>query len=270
MSRVPIEHFDIPLFARKSVKYSERPDCEVFMVKSTTQPHMKVRCWCTTGGRASLQELYNNLPEFENDERRGGFVNGRPLTHLSVTISTCAGQSRPKTLYRVVHDEQPHYGRKARGHGIVKVTPLSFQILVEKHLNWRCRQPSPFMSSTNDQRKVRRIVQTLQEHGFTGIQVIEFRTSGDGWNHTAQRLFYAPTLRHNLNRTNYRNLPYLENDYLLESHIPPESILSVEDIEDVHWEPAPKRSKKREAPDNSEEERKSSKRSKNFMRERRA
>ncbi|KAI1110487.1 hypothetical protein F5Y14DRAFT_361637 [Nemania sp. NC0429] len=264
---VPLERFDVPVFDRKFVAPSERPDCEVFMVKSTTQEHLKMRCWCTTEGEADLRTQYDNLPEFEEDPRRGGFVNGQPLMNLSVPVSTCVGARRPRILYRVVHDGQPHYGRKARGYGIVKVTPLMFQMLVTKHLRWQCRQPSPFMSTTNSWEKVGKIIGNLREHGFTGIQVIEFRSSGRGWDHKAQRLFYAPTLGMSLK---FPVRPYMENDYLLESHIPPESIRKVHHFQDVYYRRTPRTSQKREVPEGDKKERRSWMKSKNFKCEKRA
>lgn len=239
------------------------------MVKSTITPHIKTRYWCTLQGRAGLKELYKDLPDFEDDARRGGFVNGRPMLNPSIPILTCTGSARPRILYRVVHNQQPHYGRKARGYGIVKITPLLFKMLVDKHLNWKCRQPSPFMSTTDSWVKVRTIARTLQEHGYKGIQVIKFKSSGPGWDHESQRLFYAPNLIDSFRTRGYWVKPYMKDDYLLESHIPPQSIRKVKDIKDVSYEPVPRISKKREAPEDSEE-RKSSKRSKNFMREKRA
>ncbi|KAI1186274.1 hypothetical protein F5B17DRAFT_431744 [Nemania serpens] len=270
MSEVPSECFHIPLFERRQVEYSERPECEVFMVKCTIAPHIKVRCWCTTEGRANLQTLYKDLPEFDEDRKQGGFVNGRPMSKLSVPVFTCTGQERPQIFYRVVHHQQPYYGRKARGYGLVKVTPLMFQMLVDRHLKWQCRQPSPFMSATNSWEKAERITRVLQKHGCTGIQIIEFRSSGPGWDHKAQRIFYVPRLGEYLNTPNYYTRPYYQDDYLVESHIPPESILSVKDIEDVQYVPAMKISKKRKDPENGEEVRISSKRSRNFMRARNA
>ncbi len=213
MDNVPYEMFHVALFDRKPVKYFERPECEVLGAKSTTQPYTKFKIWWTKKGHAKLNEHYPNLPAFEESNWHGGFVNGRPMINPAVPVFTCAGSQRPEILYRVVHDQQPHYGMKARGYGHVEITPLLFQAQVDRHLNWRCRDPSPFISTTNCHKKIRRIIRTLRRHGKTGLRIIKFRSSGPGWDHKAQRLFYVPLLGQYFHSPVYRRTPYLQDDY---------------------------------------------------------
>ncbi|KAI0969478.1 hypothetical protein F4678DRAFT_463261 [Xylaria arbuscula] len=269
MGRVPFEIIHVPLFQRTAVKYLDQPKCKVFMVKSTLDPHVKVKLWWTKGGYEELKKRYENISDYDEINLHGGFVNGRPLINLSVPVFTCAGLDRSRVFYRVVHDQQPHYGMKARGYGLVKVTPLLFQVLVDKHLNWRCRHHSPFMSVTNCHTKIRQIIRILQKRGKTGLRVITFRSDGEGWDHKTQRLFHVPVLGRYLHSIDYEYCTYMQAEYLLESHIPPESILKIAHIKDVNHPPKQKK-RKLEEDDSSQEKKKrvSTKRSTDFRRER--
>ncbi|KAI1427799.1 hypothetical protein F5Y12DRAFT_791496 [Xylaria sp. FL1777] len=265
---VPSELFYVPLFEMKPLEYSKRPECKVFLVRSTIQPYINVSYWWDKEGQTELAKLYKDIPAYDEINWHGGFVNGRPMINPSVPVFTCAGRKRPSILYRVVHEEQPHYGMKARGYGLVDVTPLLFQVLVTKHLNWRCRHPSPFMSTTNSYRKVQQIIKTLHRHGKTGLRIVIFRSSGTGWDHKAQRLFHVPRLGRNLRVSDFKILPYMQAEYLLESHIPPESIMKIISVEDVYYE---QESKKRKLVEDgsaqTENMRKSTRRSTQFRRE---
>ncbi|KAI1298369.1 hypothetical protein F5Y03DRAFT_409438 [Xylaria venustula] len=265
MCDIPKDTFGVVTFERKVAVHSDRPECQVFRVKSIKEPHVKEKVWWTKEGYEELKNRYDNLPEFEDENQRGGFVKGRPMMDLAAQISTCTGSKRPRILYRVVHEQQPHYGRKARGYDIVKPTSLNFDTLVKKHLNWKSRHPSPFISVTDSRSKAHRIVKVLQEHGLTGIQIIKFRSNGVGWNHKTQRLFHARTLCKQLHETHYVDMPFLRNEYLLESHIPDESIIKIKKLDDVNYGREPKL---RKPAGNLAKERKvSAKRSKGFKRE---
>ncbi|RWA07112.1 hypothetical protein EKO27_g7991 [Xylaria grammica] len=239
---VPTETFSIPIFHMKPVlDYSDRPGYGAFLVKSQIEPHIKYKLWWTEQEHMELRNLYEDIPEFHKDNRCGGFVTGYPLTHRSEQICTCAGPERPEVLYRVVHDEQPHEGLKARGHGLIEPTPLFFQLLVVKHLIWQCRIPSPFLSATNSRAKVGRLMKVLEKHGCTGIRVVKFRSGGPGWDHGKQRLFHVPSL---VKRLKYPVKYYMKSEYILESHIPPESIIETTSMEDFDTQRVPKKRKR--------------------------
>lgn len=85
------------------------------------------------------------------------FKDGKPLTSLNTPIRACVGTSRPKLLYRVVHDEHPGNGLRSRGYGIIKTDQISFMLHFHYHLNWKSRNASPFMSATTDRAKANRI-----------------------------------------------------------------------------------------------------------------
>ncbi|KAI0412779.1 hypothetical protein F5X98DRAFT_379460 [Xylaria grammica] len=262
---VPAETFSVPIFQMKPVEYSDRPECGAFLVKSVLESHIKYKLWWTEGEHMELRNLYEDIPAYDENNSYGGFVNGYPMTHRSEQISTCAGPGRPKVLYRVIHDEQPHEGLKARGHGLIEPTALFFQLLVVKHLIWQCRIPSPFLSATNSPAKVERLIKILKRRGCTGIRVVEFRSCGPGWDHGRQRLFHVPTL---VKRLNYPIKEYMKSEYILESHIPPESIIDITTIEDVNPQRVPKK-RKRENDDPAKEKkvRLSTTRSTGFRRE---
>ncbi|TGJ82732.1 hypothetical protein E0Z10_g6024 [Xylaria hypoxylon] len=227
MDILSYETFYMPPFERKSVKHSQRPKCEAFIVKSTIEPHTKAKVWWTKEGHRKLEVLYNNLAVFDDNNYHRGFVNGRPMIHPSVPVSTCAGSKRPPILYRVVCEQQPCYGMKAHGHGLLNVTPLNFQSLVDKHLSWRCRDPSTSSRQQTLGRKVWQLIKALQKSGISGLQIVIFSSSGPGWDHKAQRLFHVPLLGVYFGDPDYQTLPYMQAEYLLQSHIPRESILKI-------------------------------------------
>ncbi|KAI0509743.1 hypothetical protein F5B22DRAFT_657929 [Xylaria bambusicola] len=271
MDKVPVELFRVPLFEPEWVRYDERPECTVFAVKSKVQPHFRFKIWWKKEGHEQLSKCYKGLSKYEEQNYHGGFVNGLPIIELSVPVRTCIGCQRPKILYRVVHDAQPHYGIKARGYGLVHVTPLHFQLLVANHMEWRCRDPSPFMSTTDSLEKVRQIIRIYQSKGMTGIRVHKFRSNGPEWEQEVGRLFHVPKLGYDLHNLHYRTCHYMQREYLLESHIPPESIIETTEVEDIPYESPPPSPKKRKAvEDDSEEEKKrmpSGKRCTGFKRE---
>ncbi|KAI0601225.1 hypothetical protein F4775DRAFT_543307 [Biscogniauxia sp. FL1348] len=214
--RVPVEHMIVPRYAQRPMKQEDNLDAKAWIVKSKVEPNKSVKLWIRPEFHQNLQLMYPKIPGVNDLYRPGGFVNGRPMTHIAMVVSTFAGKARPEILYRVVHAGQPHYGMKARGYGIVSVDPLYFQILVQKHVCWRCRDPSPFMSVTDDSEKVEKICNYYRKRNFTGIKVITFRSSGQGWNHKKQRLWSCRDLGRQLGLNSLMGMPYLEFDYLLE------------------------------------------------------
>ncbi|KAJ2979823.1 hypothetical protein NUW58_g7102 [Xylaria curta] len=268
MAFVPYEHFNVALFERSPVEYFVRPQCGVFLVKSTIDPCLKVKVWWTREGYEQLKRIYPDLPAFEETDWHGSFVNGRPLVNSAVPVFTCAGPERPRILFRVVHDGQPHDGMKARGYGLVDITPINFQILVDKHLRWSSRHLGPFLSATSCRKKARRMVDVYRRLGETGIRIIIFKTSGPGWDHKAQRLFFVPLLGKYLHSRDYQSTAHMETEYLVESHTPPESIMKINTIEDVKLEEVPKmrKRKKDDSTPKTKEAGKSTKRSKDFRR----
>ncbi|KAI5917818.1 hypothetical protein F4810DRAFT_726684 [Camillea tinctor] len=194
--QVPFEYLTIPRYTEKSIKQMDDPYAKAWMVKRA-------------------DDIYQT----------GGFVKGQAIRDIAVDIHTLAGQDRPKILYRVVHDGQPHYGMKARGYGIVQVDPPYFQTLVQKHMRWQSRFPSPFMSVTDDWEMVKCICKTYQQRGDTGIKVITFKSSGPGRDHTKQQLWDCKQLGARLKLGFINVKKFFEYDYLPEGYILEEAII---------------------------------------------
>ncbi|KAI1487128.1 hypothetical protein F5X96DRAFT_687489 [Biscogniauxia mediterranea] len=218
---VQVEHLIVPRYNQKPMPQENNPDAKAWIVKSRVEPNIPVKLWIRPEFHQELQLMYPKIPGVDDLYRPRGLVNGQPMTDIAMKISTFAGKARPKILYRVVHAGQPHYGMKARGYGIVSVDPLYFQVLVQKHICWRCRNPSPFMSVTDDLGTVEMICKCYQERNFTGIKVITFRSSGLGWNHKIQRLWRCRDLGRQLHLSQCRLLEDTIPKYETESRSQP-------------------------------------------------
>ncbi|KAH9886615.1 hypothetical protein F4778DRAFT_798317 [Xylariomycetidae sp. FL2044] len=221
---VPIENVSVPRYTEKVEYQADHPKAKAWIVYSKTQEDKSFKLWMKPEMHEKLQKIYPELPEAEVLFQGGGFRKGLAMVEESVTIPTFGGLRRPEILYRVVHDGQPHDGIKARGYGLVDIIPLHFQMLVMKHLRWRCRDPSPFLSVTDDRDKVCNICQIYDAKGMSGITIYKFRSSGQGWDHKRNRLWHIGDLYRSL-KCELFSIPYLKNDYLLEQYIPPESII---------------------------------------------
>ncbi|KAI1743360.1 hypothetical protein F4680DRAFT_445234 [Xylaria scruposa] len=220
-SHVPTERIFVARFGRKVIRYTEEPDAKGWIVKTTTDPHKPFSLWLLPEELDSVRQIYPEIPEIE---KHGAFIWGYPLRDLAIPIPTCGtSQNRPKTLWRLTHEGQPHGGMKPRGYGLVKVDPFSFQMFAHKHLYWRCRNLSPFISVTNSTKKIDRIYRVLLDWGCQDIKLTKFRAYGRGWDHKKQRLYHVPTLERILPIS--RPQAFTDYEYLLEGEIPRESII---------------------------------------------
>ncbi|KAK4234645.1 hypothetical protein C8A03DRAFT_18498 [Achaetomium macrosporum] len=115
-----------------------------------TRGGLKKNVWAELGD-PTLPELClvlgNSAPDAERGKRPRVIEEGQPLNHEPVvTLRTLGSTQRPRYLYRVVHDDMPFRGLKARGYGTVVADPLFFQIFIQKYLEWDCQSKSPFLS----------------------------------------------------------------------------------------------------------------------------
>lgn len=147
------------------------------------------------------------------------YKRGRPLISRYTPVRACVGKRRPPFLYRVVHDEHPGNGLWSRGFGTVKTDELSFMLHFDRHLKWRCRNPSPFMSTTTVPAKAANVADWYERHGFTNIQILMIKVDESKWpphsriwnvRKTAARLFLETVLCK----------PYYHHEYLIENCIP--------------------------------------------------
>ncbi|OHW97593.1 hypothetical protein CSPAE12_03646 [Colletotrichum incanum] len=166
---------------------------------------------------------FPNHLRFISTSRNHGAVNGIALISSSHKLLRFHEFLRPRTLYRVIHGGQPDNGLKSRlGRGS---DPIFFQLHLQKHLRWRCRESSPFLSATNSWKKAMIIAAVYAARAFTGLRIIKFKTSGLGWNHGIQRLWSARSLIRQLG-LNKDDRPYFNNEFLIEHSIPQESIIA--------------------------------------------
>ncbi|KAI0545526.1 hypothetical protein F4679DRAFT_459917 [Xylaria curta] len=240
-SYVPTERILVARFGPEVVKYTEEPDAKGWIVKTTTDPHKPFSLWLLPEEHDTVRQIYPEIPKIE---KKGAFIWGYPLRDLAIPIHTCGtSEGRPKILWRLTYGGQPHGGMRPRGYGLVKVDPFSFQILAYKHLYWRCRNLSPFISVTGSLKKIQKIYKVLRDRRCQNIKLTKFRAYGRGWDHKKQRLYHVPTLERILPISRPR--VYTENEFLLEGEIPRESIIR-------QWSlPSggpPRRSRKRKPP----------------------
>ncbi|KAI1654922.1 hypothetical protein F4813DRAFT_392172 [Daldinia decipiens] len=225
MSFVPVEKVVIAQYGEQRVAQETMPDVEAWVVDSKVEKGIPFKLWMRPELHENLKALYPSLPNAEEITRGGGFLQGRPMLKPAITIETCDGDTRPKRLYRVVHARNPFGGIKARGYGTVDINPLHFQVLVQKHLNWNCSSPSPFLSVTDNLNKVTVIAAVCEARGFAGIEVLEFDPAHPSWDHRHQRLWNARHLVDQFGTKILQRREFLHQEFLVENMIPPESIL---------------------------------------------
>ncbi|KAI0139162.1 hypothetical protein F4776DRAFT_654275 [Hypoxylon sp. NC0597] len=230
MAYVPVE-VTVPRYGERRVAQTTMPDSEAWIVDSKMEKGRNFKLWIRPELYQDLHAIYPHLPDSEDIIRSGGFLHGRPMLEKAITIKTCGGPRRPKTLFRVIHDRQPFGGIKARGYGTVEIHPLYFQVLVQKHLNWSSRNPSPFISVTNSLEKVKIIGAVYEARGHTGIKVLEFNPHHPAWNHEEQRLWNVHELVTAFDARILRGRKFLDQEFLVENCIPPKSI-----TKSISWE----------------------------------
>ncbi|KAJ0158272.1 hypothetical protein CTA2_11957 [Colletotrichum tanaceti] len=181
--------------------------------------------WVLRVKREFYDILMTQFPEYLSligASRLTGVVNGIALVSISHQVHTVSERVRPQTLYRVIHRGQPGRGLKSRlGRGS---DPIFFQLHLQKHLRWRCRDPSPFLSATNNWDEAMQIAAEHVVRNFDRVEVIGFQTSGPGWNHDVQRLWRVKILMQQL-WLKKSDRPHLKNEFLVEHSIPEDSIV---------------------------------------------
>lgn len=147
------------------------------------------------------------------------FKKGKPLISLSTPIRDCAGKSRPRVLYRVVHGGHPGKGLWSRGFGACKTDRMSFMLLFQRHLNWKCRNASPFMSTTTDPVKMVRLAAWYESNGFSNIEVLVIRVDDSKWP-SQSRIWDVTKTATSLCLSGMLRKPFYDHEYLIENCIP--------------------------------------------------
>jgi hypothetical protein len=148
------------------------------------------------------------------------FKTGRLLKSLSCPIHPCVVARLPKLLYRVVHDKHPGKGLRSRGSGSIKCDSISFMLHFDYHLNWKRRNPSPFMSTTSDCAKAANIAAKYERKGFNDIEVLVIKVDESKWRRESTVWHVRQTARE-LGLTYVPKKRYFdENEYLIKDSIP--------------------------------------------------
>ncbi|KAJ4386516.1 hypothetical protein N0V93_009413 [Gnomoniopsis smithogilvyi] len=183
--------------------------------------------WIEPGFYESKRE-YNSpvlgwIEGFEKGKYGGGSCEGRPMVKFCIQVPLCAGPNLPRKLYRVIHDQHPWGGTRSRGYGRVEVNPITFQVHFQRHLKWSCRDLSPFMSTTPNIQKARRIAAMYDQMGFTGIELLIINTSGPAWEGTF--VFDVQSLIKCFDLSILAKNSYLKEDYVIQDEIPPSRVI---------------------------------------------
>lgn len=128
----------------------------------------------------------------------------------------------------------------------------------QRHLNWACRDLSPFMSTTNRLAKVRRLCAKYEIMGFTGIEVLVIKTDGPAWKDT--KIFHVKTLIERFDLPKLRKKRYFEQEWLIQDEVPNGQVSRVsfdqmmaqcsnQQREEVRAEYLKNKSKKRKCPE---------------------
>lgn len=226
MALVPVQEVTVARYdpcIRKIAGYQEPAKVKGWLTKSSTDKNVP---WVLRVLPEHVDEVKNAFPgvlDVIKGSRNVGCVNGTALLSTSFKVYTVGGVERPEFMYRAIHGGQPHQGIKSRlGRGS---DPIFLHIHLRKHLRWACREPSPFLSVTQVQRKVCRVACEYEMRGYSGIRIIKFRTSGPGWDHAVQRMWRARALLRLLGMR-MDDRPYIDNEFLIEASIPAESIVA--------------------------------------------
>ncbi|KXH49416.1 hypothetical protein CNYM01_08277 [Colletotrichum nymphaeae SA-01] len=222
MDYVPGKEIVVARYERTIEKIAENGSSEVkaWLTKNTTNNVP----WVLRALPEYVQVLKNQFPgvlDVMKHSRNSGCVNGTALLSIEQKVSTVDAEKRPKYLYRTIHGDQPYGGIKARlGRG---TDPIFLHIHLRKHLRWRCRELSPFLSATDSKEKAIRIATLYDLRGLQNITILRFKTTGSAWDHGVQRLWDPKLLLRDLNL--YGDLmPWLDNEFLVEHSIPESSI----------------------------------------------
>jgi len=236
---IPPEDVKVARWGIVDEKQRSKPDVEVWLVKSAVEPIKRFRIW-EQNGSTKLQELCDihnmEVKSVVTRNTSGGFINGRALLDTSITITTCGGEERPSYVYRVIHqgndeaEPTPFAGLRARGYGERETDALGFQIMLQKHLTWTCREKSPFLAAVDSLEKAVKYCEVFRSRGLRDIQVLKIRTSGPEWDHGLQRLWSTAVLAHSFQ---LRNLNTFEHEYVIENSIPPEAVVSRMNLSDM-------------------------------------
>ncbi|KAI1760015.1 hypothetical protein GGR53DRAFT_511418 [Hypoxylon sp. FL1150] len=214
MTEVPVEKLTVPRYGERRDPQASMADVKARAADARTE-NVSFRIRMTPEFHEGLGTMYPERPEAVDLVRRRQFPSrvvaaernrdrNRNLRRTNAACYSVSGDSRGSTLW----------GLKVRGCGLVQITPLYFQILVQTYLNWDCCNPSLFNSVADNQKKVNIVASVCEARGFSGIQIIEFITTGSGWNREENRLWNVRELVEKFDTTVLKRRKHLEQEFL--------------------------------------------------------
>ncbi|KAK4205010.1 hypothetical protein QBC40DRAFT_325613 [Triangularia verruculosa] len=267
MASVPVQMVELVKLGARQVHSDEDPEHDLYIVRHRANSYVAengVMIWEKEGTNTSkeIEEAYSITvhnyalgysARFLSTNHNFYFPGGRPVLEVKALLSTCGGEDRPSTLYRVIHQGRPDDrlsleptfrkdppnpfgGLKARGHKVIKLDPTNRQILIQKHLLWNCRQLSPFLSVTSSLDKAVAIQASYLELRFKAPEIMEIDSTHPSWDHAKQKLFDMKSVTKELGLI-WRN--FYSSEYLVEHSIPEEAVtrrFSVEQTKAEHLE----------------------------------
>ncbi|KAG8170188.1 hypothetical protein KVR01_000933 [Diaporthe batatas] len=224
--------FYVAAFTEKACEFKVDVSSIGWVFKSKSKAHSPLRIVITPNpendGWRQIHDTANvpcppNL-EFSNswdDRVFKTYKWGRALKLLPAIIHPCEDESRPELLYRAVHDEHPGSGLESRGslHG-KKTDPLNFMLQFDHHLNWKCRDASPFMSTTTKLCKAATIASRYQRKGFKNIEILVIQ-GGERYWPSKSRMWHVKETAEALGLVDVLSHPWFDDhEYLIEDYIP--------------------------------------------------
>ncbi|KAI1872664.1 hypothetical protein JX265_005544 [Neoarthrinium moseri] len=222
METIPAETMGVARYDSKRtiIADNSNEDVKAWLTKNTCGNNLPWVLRLVPEHAKEINDAYPRMLSMLTGSRNVGCVWGTALIETTVEVTTCGGDERPRIMYRAIHDNSSLEARLGTG-----TNPLFMQIHCQKHLSWRCRELSPFVSATPFYRKAVRLAELFEERNYTGIQIVKFRTDGPGWDHNTQRIWKVRDL---INRLEIKHVWAFTTDgeYLVEHSIPQESVVS--------------------------------------------
>jgi hypothetical protein len=236
--------------ARKGKLQEENPDVYMWLVDSKDEDIGSFGAVYVRGGADNpkfkgLCERLGMAPEETVKNSRGSFLKGQPLLEEeTVTIPVLYGKHRPPFGFRTTHGgspdgsvaPMPYRGMKPRGYGVVKTDPLRKQAFFQRHLNWRWRGRSPFLSVTTRIEVVQYFADMYRLQGCRDVKIHLINMHAEDWDRDEPPVFYAADVVRAFGILRERDS--YETEYLVEGAIPEGSIIATAEGGKVprHWE----------------------------------
>jgi hypothetical protein len=137
----------------------------------------------------------------------------------SVEVKHSDSTSIPAELWRAIREDHPGQGLIARAYSTdtmgTELTRTNFQLLVECHLQWHSRIPSPFLSATPQRERAVRLCQKWIAEGWRGVRLVRINSSDMVRDHDV-KIWKVTDLCHHFS-LEYRSR--YEDEFIIHGHI---------------------------------------------------